>query len=88
MLWIFLKFLSTLPQNIDALEITSKGDFYLLIIMKLPTYAAPTLLILKAGLAAGYFAMSLVDGSWPLGLKVVTVMACSFFVQERARCLQ
>jgi NNP family nitrate/nitrite transporter-like MFS transporter len=41
----------------------------------------PTLLILTAGLALGYFAMSLVDGSWPLWLAVVTVMACSFFVQ-------
>jgi NNP family nitrate/nitrite transporter-like MFS transporter len=41
----------------------------------------PTLLILTAGLAVGYFAMSLVDGSWPLWLAVVTVMACSFFVQ-------
>ena len=41
----------------------------------------PTLLILTAGLAVGYFAMSLVDNAWPLWLAVVTVMACSFFVQ-------
>lgn len=41
----------------------------------------PTLLILTAGLAMGYFAMSWVDGTWPLWLAVVTVMACSFFVQ-------
>ena len=42
----------------------------------------PTLLILTAGLAVGYFAMSLVDGSWPLWLAVVAAMACSFFVQS------
>lgn len=40
-----------------------------------------TLLILTAGLALGYFAMSLIDSSWPLVLAVVTAMACSFFVQ-------
>ncbi|MEK9713693.1 MAG: MFS transporter, partial [Thalassolituus sp.] len=40
-----------------------------------------TLLILTAGLAVGYFAMSLVEGSWPLWLAVVVAMACSFFVQ-------
>ena len=40
-----------------------------------------TLLILTAGLALGYFAMSLVDSAWPLWLAVVVAMACSFFVQ-------
>lgn len=40
-----------------------------------------TLLILTAGLAAGYFAMSSIDSSWPLVLAVATAMACSFFVQ-------
>jgi len=40
-----------------------------------------TLLILTAGLAMGYFAMSLIDSSWPLVLAVITAMACSFFVQ-------
>lgn len=40
-----------------------------------------TLLILTAGLALGYFAMSLIDSSWPLVLAVLTAMACSFFVQ-------
>lgn len=40
-----------------------------------------TLLILTAGLAAGYFTMSLIDSSWPLVLAVVAAMACSFFVQ-------
>ncbi len=40
-----------------------------------------TLLILTAGLALGYFAMSLVDSAWPLWLAIVTAMACSFFVQ-------
>ena len=41
-----------------------------------------TLLILTAGLAVGYFIMSLVDSSWPLWLAVVAAMACSFFVQS------
>ena len=40
-----------------------------------------TLLILTAGLAVGYFAMALIDSSWPLIFAVITVMACSFFVQ-------
>ena len=40
-----------------------------------------TLLILTAGLALGYFAMSLVDSAWPLWLAVIAAMACSFFVQ-------
>lgn len=40
-----------------------------------------TLLILTAGLAVGYFAMSFVGSSWPLWLAVVVAMACSFFVQ-------
>ena len=40
-----------------------------------------TLLILTAGLAVGYFAMSMVESSWPLWLAVVAAMACSFFVQ-------
>src|SRR5690606_26473529 len=41
-----------------------------------------TLLILTAGLAAGYFLMSLVDSSWSLIMAVVVVMGCSFFVQS------
>lgn len=40
-----------------------------------------TLLILTAGLALGYFAMSLIDSSWPLFVAVIVAMACSFFVQ-------
>lgn len=40
-----------------------------------------TLLILTAGLAAGYFTFALVDSSWPLALAILTAMACSFFVQ-------
>ena len=42
----------------------------------------PTLLILTAGLAAGYFLMGQVDSSWPVWLAVVAAMACSFFVQS------
>jgi MFS transporter, NNP family, nitrate/nitrite transporter len=41
----------------------------------------PTLLILTAGLAVGYFVMAQVDSSWALWLAVVAAMACSFFVQ-------
>ncbi|PCH59496.1 MAG: MFS transporter [SAR86 cluster bacterium] len=40
-----------------------------------------TLLILTAGLAVGYFAMSSVDSQWPLWLAVLVIMICSFFVQ-------
>ena len=40
-----------------------------------------TLLILTAGLALGYLAMSAIDSSWPLALAVITAMGCSFFVQ-------
>ena len=42
----------------------------------------PTLLVLTAGLALGYFAMGAVNSSWPIWLAVITVMACSFFVQS------
>jgi NNP family nitrate/nitrite transporter-like MFS transporter len=41
-----------------------------------------TLLILTAGLAAGYWLMSLVDSTWALWLAVVAAMTCSFFVQS------
>lgn len=40
-----------------------------------------TLLILTAGLAVGYFVMSLVDSSWVLAVAVIAAMTCSFFVQ-------
>ncbi len=40
-----------------------------------------TLLILTAGLALGYLAMSAIDSTWSLALAVITAMACSFFVQ-------
>jgi NNP family nitrate/nitrite transporter-like MFS transporter len=40
-----------------------------------------TLLILTAGLAAGYGLMALTNSSWPLWLAVAVAMACSFFVQ-------
>ncbi|MGF1906697.1 NarK family nitrate/nitrite MFS transporter [Aliivibrio salmonicida] len=41
----------------------------------------PTLLILTAGLAVGYFLMGQVNSEWPLWLAVVAAMGCSFFVQ-------
>ena len=40
-----------------------------------------TLLILTAGLAVGYFAMSSITSAWPLWIAVAAAMACSFFVQ-------
>ncbi len=40
-----------------------------------------TLLILTAGLAAGYGLMAMTNSSWPLWLAVAVAMACSFFVQ-------
>lgn len=40
-----------------------------------------SMLILIAGLAAGYFVMSQIDSSWPIVLAVLATMACSFFVQ-------
>jgi NNP family nitrate/nitrite transporter-like MFS transporter len=40
-----------------------------------------TLLILTAGLAGGYFAMSQINSTWPLYLAVAAAMICSFFVQ-------
>ncbi|GAA5316067.1 MAG: MFS transporter [Candidatus Pelagadaptatus aseana] len=42
----------------------------------------PTLLILTAGLAMGYYLMAQVDSTWPVWLAVVAAMACSFFVQS------
>jgi NNP family nitrate/nitrite transporter-like MFS transporter len=41
----------------------------------------PTLLILTAGLALGYFGVAQIDGTWSLPLAVLMVMGCSFFVQ-------
>lgn len=40
-----------------------------------------TLLILTAGLALGYAAMSFVESSWGVVLAVIVAMTCSFFVQ-------
>ena len=39
------------------------------------------LLILTAGLAAGYALMALTNSTWPVWLAVAVAMACSFFVQ-------
>ena len=40
-----------------------------------------TMLILLAGLAAGYITLSQINPGWPVALAVVATMACSFFVQ-------
>lgn len=41
-----------------------------------------TLLILTAGLAAGYFTLGQISGDWAIWVAVIAVMACSFFVQS------
>ncbi|MFC7336911.1 NarK family nitrate/nitrite MFS transporter [Haloferula chungangensis] len=40
-----------------------------------------TMLILLAGLAAGYLTLSQIGPAWPLALAVIATMCCSFFVQ-------
>ncbi len=40
-----------------------------------------SLSIFIVGLAIGYFALSNINGSWPVALAVMSVMFCSFFVQ-------
>lgn len=43
-----------------------------------------TMALLIAGLSVGYFVLSQITGSWPLGLAVAAAMVCSFFVQAAA----
>ena len=40
-----------------------------------------TMIILLAGLAAGYLLMGQISGTWPIALAVLATMSCSFFVQ-------
>ncbi len=40
-----------------------------------------TLLVLIAGLAGGYVAISFIGSSWPIALAMVVTMVCAFFVQ-------
>ncbi|MCT2537822.1 NarK family nitrate/nitrite MFS transporter [Aquibacillus koreensis] len=40
-----------------------------------------TLILLMAGLAIGYIAMSLIGSTWPIWLAIIITMSCSFFVQ-------
>ncbi len=40
-----------------------------------------TMMILIAGLAAGYMTLGQVTGAWPIALAVAATMCCSFFVQ-------
>ncbi|WDE06068.1 NarK family nitrate/nitrite MFS transporter [Thalassomonas viridans] len=42
----------------------------------------PVLLILTAGLAAGYLLMSFMNSEWPVWLAILVAMVCSFFVQS------
>ena len=41
-----------------------------------------TLLVLTAGLAVGYYMMSMVNESWSILAAVAVIMCCSFFVQS------
>ena len=49
------------PKNLGAMEVTSKGDFFLLLIMKVPMYAALALLVWKLS---------------PAGVHLLTDTAC------------
>lgn len=40
-----------------------------------------TLIVLTAGLVAGYLMMAMVNSAWPVALAVAVAMLCSFFVQ-------
>ncbi len=40
-----------------------------------------TMLILLAGLAAGYLTLAQIGSTWPVALAVIATMCCSFFVQ-------
>jgi NNP family nitrate/nitrite transporter-like MFS transporter len=49
------------PKNLGAMEVTSKGDFFLLLVMKVPMYAALALLVWKLS---------------PAGVKLLDHAAC------------
>ena len=49
------------PKNIGAMEVTSKGDFFFLLVMKLPMYGALALLNWKAVSGRGF----LCTARWP-----------------------
>ena len=49
------------PKNVGAMEVTSKGDFFLLLLMKLPMYGALALLVWKLS---------------PAGVKLLSTGAC------------
>lgn len=40
-----------------------------------------SLTVFISGLCVGYFAMGMIDSSWPLAIAVILTMMCSFFVQ-------
>ena len=50
------------PKNLGAMEVTSRGDFFLLLIMKVPMYAALALLVWKLS---------------PAGVHLLTSFACN-----------
>ncbi|KLV04632.1 MFS transporter [Photobacterium aquae] len=55
------------PQNLGAMEVTSKGDFFLLLLMKIPMYGAMALLVWKlSGAGIGLFQDSVVFGFYTL----------------------
>jgi len=46
-----------------------------------------SLVVLLAGAAIGFFAMSQINGDWPIALAVAVMMACSFFLGSAAGCV-
>lgn len=59
------------PKNIGAMEVTSKGDLYFLILMKIPMYAALALLAWKLSPAQGNVLSDLVVKCIYVGLVVL-----------------
>ena len=46
-----------------------------------------SLVLLLAGAAIGFLAMSQINGEWPIALAVATMMLCSFFLGSAAGCV-
>ncbi|GAB1256793.1 NarK family nitrate/nitrite MFS transporter [Aurantivibrio plasticivorans] len=59
------------PKNVGAMEVTSKGDFYLLLVMKVPMYAALALLAWKLAPQGADILSDFVVNSIYVGLVVL-----------------
>jgi len=46
-----------------------------------------SLVVLLSGAAVGFFAVSQINGDWPIALAVIVMMACSFFLGSAAGCV-